>query len=464
MKKLFLLSFFLLFTICAVHAENLTCQYKSSEPYQEESIILRYVATGVLFGQGLTFSNFVDGHGSGANLDCTTSFKIINPNLQQLNLTVDYDRLVMQPSMPEERDHYSKNIILPGNSYADIQDATSNNTYCKTDPNSVSYAIIEPAGIVPVKLSITKYNEACLMCLGKVCLNDGDSCTRKQECGGGNCVRGVCNVFDICYNNDCKCASGEKQCPNNDKCVKKASLSIGSKPICSSEACTTNYINPSTGLCDKTPETLRLEEESRENAAKEAEANRTMNIEKAKQKTNTTIFVGIIATIVLIGGGAIIYRNKKLKEAIAKREAEEAEQARIIRQIELISKERDTKERELKDTKKGIDELKKKKKEIEKLRKDNEDQINKLLDWYKVEYGHEFILDNGYIRFAKDWLYPSQKGQFFHIWWFEKNIGRKVKPGYVIHHKNGKKLDNSISNLEEISIDDHNKIHGTSNV
>lgn len=48
-----------------------------------------------------------------------------------------------------------------------------------------------------------------------------------------------------------------------------------------------------------------------------------------------------------------------------------------------------------------------------------------------------------------------------HIVEFWKREGRLPKDGYVIHHKNGNKHDNSWGNIEEITPKNHNILHAS---
>lgn len=65
-------------------------------------------------------------------------------------------------------------------------------------------------------------------------------------------------------------------------------------------------------------------------------------------------------------------------------------------------------------------------------------------------------LDKGY------WRINSEKegnlGKLLHRLIYEKYYG-KIPKGYVIHHKDGNKVNNDISNLEMIEASKHNKFH-----
>jgi len=64
-----------------------------------------------------------------------------------------------------------------------------------------------------------------------------------------------------------------------------------------------------------------------------------------------------------------------------------------------------------------------------------------------------YIDENGYRRF-------SDSNKSVHRWIAEKELGRKLYPEEVVHHKNRNKLDNSPDNLQVFaSQDEHDKVH-----
>lgn len=56
-------------------------------------------------------------------------------------------------------------------------------------------------------------------------------------------------------------------------------------------------------------------------------------------------------------------------------------------------------------------------------------------------------------------LYIDGETKRLHRYIMEQYIGRKLKSSEIIHHKDGNKLNNNISNLEIITHKDHNKLH-----
>ena len=63
-----------------------------------------------------------------------------------------------------------------------------------------------------------------------------------------------------------------------------------------------------------------------------------------------------------------------------------------------------------------------------------------------------YLDENGYLRF-KD----SKK--LVHRWMMEKRIRRKLKKNEDVHHIDGNKLNNDISNLRLMKAEDHHQLH-----
>jgi hypothetical protein len=58
--------------------------------------------------------------------------------------------------------------------------------------------------------------------------------------------------------------------------------------------------------------------------------------------------------------------------------------------------------------------------------------------------GKTYVSSKGYRKF-------KDSGTYVHRWVEENKLGRKLKPGEVVHHRNGDTLDNSPGNLKVFS-------------
>lgn len=92
------------------------------------------------------------------------------------------------------------------------------------------------------------------------------------------------------------------------------------------------------------------------------------------------------------------------------------------------------------------------------------DKHRKFLDIPACIEGADRKLDKtlGYVRVyvpmhpeANTWGYVYE-----HRIVAEQTIGRRLKKGEIVHHKNGKRWDNRPENLEVMTASDHGKLHG----
>ena len=77
-----------------------------------------------------------------------------------------------------------------------------------------------------------------------------------------------------------------------------------------------------------------------------------------------------------------------------------------------------------------------------------------------TEFGTANLNNHGYYRITS-----KKEGnfcKFLHRLIFEKFYGTPIPQGYIIHHKDGNKLNNCILNLQLMRISDHLKLHNAS--
>jgi len=352
----------------------------------------------------------------------------------------------------------------------------------------------------------------CKICNGHNCTNDGLSCSINADCGGGYCVEGICNNQSLCYHNDCKCSLDKVQCSTNDKCVTKASLEVGSKPICRLEECKTNYINQSTGECAKSPEQILIEQALMQSeldtqiATNEAMilANQTAMIKGQTDYINTLKNTVIILLVFIFGGlGIGIFLYFKFKQGLEKekqatehekQKTEKEKQTSLEKTIEYIKSHKDLlikAKEELKELQKiskdsDIEKelIKNKKRDIEELEKEldevNEREQKKIQEYIKPKKSH--ILGYG----VWEWNNPNKNyypcyvssdgektNKLIHreqaekkiynkyLKWFKKTYSNKDFNNLIVHHIDDDYNNYKIENLAIITFEQHKKInHG----
>ncbi len=448
-----------------VYADDLSCQYIATETYKKE--ITKYFIDDTEANISEPFASIVDVNTwkeyPGYNRDY--KFTVKNNINYPLNLTVTYILIGKSNSRDMHLDPFG---------YEKVQGQYPQ------DQGGLGEISLDIHSITTIKYTINESKEVCKKCLGIDCLNDGSPCTNPMACGGQNCVEGYCSNSKKCFNNDCICSQDELQCEDNARCVKRTSLDIGSKPICSFEECTTKYIDPKTGLCAKSPEqitqeekdTLKKEQEKQQQLQKEAEDRRQQLLREEQEKRDKqilggTVFIGFLA-LAIIAVLKLKNDNVKAKAELLSKQKElemltiekmKLELNEIDNQIEAIKKIKNKREEEIK----HLEKLEAQQKEIIK-------NIEKQKEEIRTPFGdpqasNRLVVKNPYLGGYKCFYtegMPLEKypySSLVHRWVWKKHNGRNPRPGYHIHHIDRNKDNNDPRNLEEVEGVEHFDMH-----
>ena len=217
---------------------------------------------------------------------------------------------------------------------------------------------------------------------------------------------------------------------------------------------------------------MELEAQRLELEAERTEQEAQRQYDQRKLMTYSILAVIVLVVALIIGGGIFILFSKI--------RLHKEKQKTLAKEIEREVKHIESKEYELKEVKNKIKEIEKHKKIQEKEQreldtlKSEAETLNSYIEnqWEKTvipfpyaEASNRLVVINphlgGYICFYKKDLrledYPTDS--LVHRWIWQKNNGRRPKPGYHIHHIDGNKYNNRIENLKEIEKEQHYALH-----
>lgn len=443
-KKLFFIALSILFLISFTAA--LDCQYIETESYSENEMVFYH--NDEIIGYNLDENSLIEISISALNID-------IKNNLDyDVSLYLEY---YVSSTFYGKNEFRNLTVTIPGRGSERIKDPLQDiyNGDSKVVVKNLDYSYISPNIISWLIESVEKEKEFCKLCNDVTCLNDGGSCNPLYD--DSKCGSGVCNIAGFCDSKKLvDCPEGKLNCQDK-MCLVPSVKQVGEAYSCSFECISDRF---EEGICLKS--TTQVGEEKKEKIKK------------------ILIFASII--IIIISFSVYFFFRginekgwkKKEKQIIDKAE----EKAKKIieksqKNLEKINNDLEDKKdqkrklnQELISLGKKKENSKKVKKEIEKINLEineliNEKETNKknILKKYEEEFGHEFILKNGYLKFKRGYNDPSKEGGFLHKWIFETKKGRKVKPGYQLHHKDFQKLNNNFNNLEELTPEEHRRKH-----
>lgn len=79
-------------------------------------------------------------------------------------------------------------------------------------------------------------------------------------------------------------------------------------------------------------------------------------------------------------------------------------------------------------------------------------------DYRSANMDHKIYMENGYLVKFKNGY--NKKGNVkVHRSVMEEKLGRRLNPDEIVHHKDGNKLNNDISNLEVMDRGEHSRLH-----
>ncbi|MFC1697745.1 HNH endonuclease [Nanoarchaeota archaeon] len=514
-SKILILIIFIILLVSSVFA--LDCQYKENITEKVTKTVIVHKPSDLILGSPLTYDDFKS---NSETIDTVPTFKIHNHFDRNIEIQINYTQITSS-SLTGTSSYKSSKIIKILKFDSEVLRAQNGfgagyNSYIEKD--SVEYEIIDPEDTIIENRLIDIIVQECKKCLGKDCLNDGVICEFDNECGAGVCnIGSYCGPFEgcrdgkeLCNNESCllplskdvgELFQCEWQCKSGTGVEGICKLDDGEgcnlNSECASNLCNfDNYCGEFIGCKDKTlkncndevcllPSSKNVDEAySCEWECITGRAKNNICLEKINVEIKSWVYwflsiLGIILVIFvltdIIRGGKII--KAALERAghiigVAKDEAEEIiknaekEVRKVEKKLNEINIQKQIIENEISNLEKDSSrvkilkiELSKTNYEIKKLRKGYKHEIKELIKTYKEKFGHDFVLDNGYIRFANSILDKSKKGKYFHIWNFEQKNNRKVRPGYEIHHKNFRKWDNNIKNLQELTKEEHKKTH-----
>jgi len=317
---------------------------------------------------------------------------------------------------------YEYGLKIDPSSYGKVQKICYDETLneCYIDQNTVEYHIVKPELLYPCEQNVTITITVCKKCGDSICLDDSESCSKDKECGSK-----ICNIAGFCGKvKNVSCPDGTKFC--NDDCVKPSIKKVGEAFMCKWE-CETGI--GQNGIC------------------------------KEKISTKIKNFLLTSGLLVLIALAIVYYYKKSLgKEEQEKKSAEIEE---LNKEHEKIKEKIRNEQEKLKNEIANKEKLKEKLDKLKKEEAEKKDKLKEEKEKYKKERLTPFtnkqgskvhINENGYEVLAKS-------GTLFHRWWFENKHNRKIKQGYEIHHKSFNKRDNRIENLQEISVEEHKRLH-----